>query len=38
LDKWLMTTRMTDFQRSLGRPSLKSIEMSTHTYDDTSSG
>jgi hypothetical protein len=37
-EKRSMTVRMTDFPLTLGSPSMKSIEMSAHTWDDTSSG
>jgi hypothetical protein len=38
LEKRSTTVRMTDFPWTLGSPSMKSIEMSAHTWDGTSSG
>jgi hypothetical protein len=37
-EKRSTTVRMTDFPLTLGSPSMKSIEMSAHTWGGTSSG
>ena len=38
LEKRSTTVRMTDLPPTLGSPSMKSIEMSAHTWDGTSRG
>jgi hypothetical protein len=38
LEKQSTTVRMTDFLWTLGRPSMKSMEMSAHTCEGTSRG
>jgi hypothetical protein len=37
-ENWSTTMRITDLPATLGRPSMKSMEMSAHTWAGTSSG